>query len=68
MQWYLLVPLIFVAQRFATAWEKTFFTGVAISSIVFYFLIDDVNSFYCVLARIWQFCFGVLAELMQNEV
>ncbi|EPB77272.1 acyltransferase [Ancylostoma ceylanicum] len=67
MQWYLLVPLIFVAQRFATAWEKTFFTGVAISSIVFYFLIDDVNSFYCVLARIWQFCFGVLAELMQNE-
>ncbi|EPB77274.1 acyltransferase [Ancylostoma ceylanicum] len=85
MQWYLLVPLIFVAQRFATAWEKTFFTGelgnfpgilamleefylgVAISSIVFYLLVDDMNSFYCVLARIWQFCCGVLALLMQNE-
>ncbi|EYB89397.1 hypothetical protein Y032_0232g3029 [Ancylostoma ceylanicum] len=67
MQWYLLVPLIFVAQRFATAWEKTFFTGVAISSIVFYLLVDDMNSFYCVLARIWQFCCGVLALFMQNE-
>ncbi|KIH66150.1 acyltransferase [Ancylostoma duodenale] len=67
MQWYLLVPLIFVAQRFATAWEKTFFTGVAISSIAFYLLADEMNSFYCVLARIWQFCCGVLALLVQNE-
>ncbi|RCN43749.1 acyltransferase [Ancylostoma caninum] len=68
MQWYLLVPLIFVVQRFMTAWEKTFFTGVAISSIAFYLLVDDMSSFYCVFARIWQFCCGVLALLMQNEV
>ncbi|EPB72633.1 acyltransferase [Ancylostoma ceylanicum] len=34
MQWYLLVPIIFVAQRLLTTWQKTFFTGKSIQILI----------------------------------
>ncbi|EYB89379.1 hypothetical protein Y032_0232g3025 [Ancylostoma ceylanicum] len=63
MQWYLLVPIIFLGQRFMTRWEKTFFISIATCSIVYYFVVNDMSSFYSVFARIWQFSCGIIAHI-----
>ncbi|RCN47370.1 acyltransferase [Ancylostoma caninum] len=68
MQWYLLVPIIFVAQRLLTTWQKTYFTGIALCSIGFYLYEDEMLSFYSVFARIWQFSCGVIAFMAQENV
>ncbi|EYB96088.1 hypothetical protein Y032_0154g3026 [Ancylostoma ceylanicum] len=67
MQWYFLVPLIFLSQRLITNWRKSFFTVIALLSIVFYSRVDDMTAFYSVYARIWQFCFGIIAYLAQEN-
>ncbi|KAL6744562.1 hypothetical protein Aduo_017485 [Ancylostoma duodenale] len=68
MQWYLLVPIVFFAQRQFVKFEKTFFAGLAGFSIVFYLKVNEITSFYSVFARTWQFCCGILAFLFQSEM
>ncbi|EPB72851.1 hypothetical protein ANCCEY_08065 [Ancylostoma ceylanicum] len=65
MQWYLIIPTVFVVQRLTTSWEKTFFAGIAGCSIVFYSRVDNTTAFYSVFARLWQFLFGVATFLAQ---
>ncbi|KAL6737728.1 hypothetical protein Aduo_011347 [Ancylostoma duodenale] len=67
MQWYLIIPAIFVVQRLATSWEKTFFAGIAGCSITFYFGADNTTAFYSTFARLWQFLCGVAAFLAQDK-
>ncbi|KIH69270.1 hypothetical protein ANCDUO_00385 [Ancylostoma duodenale] len=67
MQWYLIIPAIFVVQRLATSWEKTFFAGIAGCSITFYFGADNTTTFYSTFARLWQFLCGVAAFLEQDK-
>ncbi|EYB88892.1 hypothetical protein Y032_0240g3358 [Ancylostoma ceylanicum] len=59
MQWYLLVPIVFFAQRQIVKLEKTFFAVIAAISIVYYLKVDEITSFYSVFARTWQFCCGL---------
>ncbi|KAL6737727.1 hypothetical protein Aduo_011346 [Ancylostoma duodenale] len=68
MQWYLMIPTIFVVQRLITSWEKTFFTGIAGSSIVFYLKVDNTSAFYSIFSRLWQFLCGVAAFLAQDKM
>ncbi|KAL6744561.1 hypothetical protein Aduo_017484 [Ancylostoma duodenale] len=67
IQWYLLAPLMFLAQRQAATDEKKFFAAIAVASVVFYLQIDGITSFYSVFARTWQFCCGILAFLLQSK-
>ncbi|KAL6743953.1 hypothetical protein Aduo_016934 [Ancylostoma duodenale] len=68
MQWYLLAPVVFLVQRCAGAFEKTFFAAIAFCSIIFYISTEREDAFYSVFARIWQFCCGILAFLWQTEM
>ncbi|EYB88894.1 hypothetical protein Y032_0240g3358 [Ancylostoma ceylanicum] len=68
MQWYLLVPIVFFAQRQIVKLEKTFFAVIAAISIVYYLKVDEITSFYSVFARTWQFCCGILAFLCQSAM
>ncbi|EYC28983.1 hypothetical protein Y032_0007g3532 [Ancylostoma ceylanicum] len=68
MQWYLLAPILFLIQRCAGAFEKTFFAAVAFCSLFYYISAEREDAFYSVFARIWQFCCGILAFLWQAEV
>ncbi|EPB72631.1 hypothetical protein ANCCEY_08276 [Ancylostoma ceylanicum] len=36
MQWYFLVPLIFLSQRLITNWRKSFFTGMFVIDVKFF--------------------------------
>ncbi|RCN43088.1 hypothetical protein ANCCAN_10921 [Ancylostoma caninum] len=67
MQWYLIIPAIFVVQRLTTSWEKTFVAGIAGCSITFYLGADNTTAFYSIFARLWQFLCGVVAFLAQDK-
>ncbi|RCN43084.1 hypothetical protein ANCCAN_10917, partial [Ancylostoma caninum] len=67
MQWYLIIPAIFVVQRLTTSWEKTFVAGIAGCSITFYLGADNTTAFYSIFARLWQFLCGVAAFLAQDK-
>ncbi|RCN34890.1 acyltransferase [Ancylostoma caninum] len=67
MQWYLIIPAIFVIQRLTTSWEKTFFAGIAGCSIVLYLRVDNTIAFYSVFTRLWQFLCGVAAFLAHDK-
>ncbi|KHJ98385.1 acyltransferase [Oesophagostomum dentatum] len=61
MQWYIIVPVVYLIQRRLADLGKLFIVGLAASSAVLYFLLDINVAFYSVFARIWQFCCGILA-------
>ncbi|RCN47367.1 acyltransferase [Ancylostoma caninum] len=63
MQWYLLVPIVFLALRLVAKWEILVFLGVLSCSLAFYFYTDEMTAFHNVFARIWQFSCGVIAFL-----
>ncbi|RCN31876.1 hypothetical protein ANCCAN_22332 [Ancylostoma caninum] len=67
LQWYFLVPLIYLVQRSSVTWKKTFFAGVGCCSCIYYFTADERTSFYSVFSRIWQFCFGIIAHLLHAK-
>ncbi|KHJ98262.1 acyltransferase [Oesophagostomum dentatum] len=67
MQWYLVVPFVFLLQRLLTNSEKPFFFGLLTLSIYFYFAVDENTAFYNVLARLWQFCSGILSYFSQSN-
>ncbi|KAL6737729.1 hypothetical protein Aduo_011348 [Ancylostoma duodenale] len=68
MQWYFIIPTIFVVQRLATSWEKKFFAAIAGCSIAFYLRVDYTTAFYCLFARLWQFLCGLTAFLAQDKL
>ncbi|RCN36031.1 hypothetical protein ANCCAN_18090 [Ancylostoma caninum] len=67
LQWYFLVPLIYLVQPSSVTWKKTFFAGVGCCSCIYYFTTDERTSFYSVFSRIWQFCFGIIAHLLHAK-
>ncbi|KAL6732898.1 hypothetical protein Aduo_003609 [Ancylostoma duodenale] len=70
LQWYLLLPIIFIVQRFVTTKEKVFFTGVALCSGIYYTSLEKYQmvQFYSMCARIWQFVGGVIAFLASKTM
>ncbi|CAJ0590468.1 unnamed protein product [Cylicocyclus nassatus] len=61
IQWYLLVPLLFYVQSLLPFRKITFFSGIALASMEFYFYADNNTAFNSVFARMWQFCAGIIA-------
>ncbi|VDM68979.1 unnamed protein product [Strongylus vulgaris] len=48
MQWYLLVPLIFILQRFVTSWQKTFFSAMLTAQLHFIAFSQEYGSLLAV--------------------
>ncbi|CAJ0598640.1 unnamed protein product [Cylicocyclus nassatus] len=66
MQWYLLAPPLFFLQSLLLP-KTIFFLGIAYASMHFYFIVDDNTAFYNVLARMWQFCAGIIAFVHSDD-
>ncbi|VDM68396.1 unnamed protein product [Strongylus vulgaris] len=67
MQWYFLIPLLFIIQRCLISHEKTFFTAITLLSILYYTTTDERTQYNSVLARIWQFVNGVIAYMLERS-
>ncbi|CAJ0602816.1 unnamed protein product [Cylicocyclus nassatus] len=66
MQWYLLAPPLFFLQDLLLP-NTIFYLGIVYASMHFYFAVDDNTAFYNVLARMWQFCAGMIAFVHSDD-